>query len=233
MLLLILLLQIHVCFGAEHDTQQFDKANALYTQGAPEKALLEYKKISHKTGAVWFNMANAAYAQQDYAHALLYWLRAQKYGDAFLYKESHAHMQKLGIGSPENSIKERMSYFGILILKKIPVIIWQLLFLLVWYLFCWCRMKKYCCSAAKTGLFALLLLLLFVPIMIGYYTDYDRVVILAETADLYNGPNVALYKIGSVQKGESAKLLDTKKQWYKIAHADKIGWVERKAVAKI
>ena len=235
MLLLFMLAHIGICFAdLGQDTQVFDQANKLYVQGAYESALAEYQTIPNKTGTVWYNMGNAAYQQKDYTHALLYWLRAQKYGDAHVYKEACNSLHRLAsqAGSIENGLNHAIVYFGTLSLKKIPVYVWQLLFLLIWYLLCWCLMKKYRCSAIKSGILAVLLFLTSIPIMIGYYIDKEQVIVV-DSADLYNGPNNALYKVGTVQKNKIATLLDVKKQWYKVSHDGIIGWVERKSVAKI
>lgn len=236
MFILIMLLQICMCFGSDaQDAQLFDQANRLYAQGAYGTALAEYQKIPNKTGSVWYNMANAAYQQQDYTQALLYWLRAQKYGDAATYAAAHAHLEQLApvIGVPVQGVSNRTVYYGVLLIKKIPVYVWQILLLFCWYVLCRCWMKKYRCSATKLSMLSLLLLMMLVPIMIGYYTDKEQVLVVAESADLYNGPNSALYNVGSLQKNTTAVLLDAKKQWYKISHDAIIGWVERKSVAKI
>lgn len=236
MVLFIMLMHVSMsCVGAIQDAPVFEQANKLYVQGALEQALGEYQKITNKTGAVWYNMGAVAYAQQDYAHALLYWLRAQKYGDARTYSLAHERLQELAphVNLSEKEINDTVVYYGQLVLRTIPVYVWQLLFLLFWYLLCWCLMKKYRDLGLKSGILAILLFLMSVPIMIGYYIYKDYVLVTVDVADVYNGPNSGLYKVGSVQKNKLAKLLDVKKQWYKISHGAIIGWVERKSATKI
>lgn len=235
MVLFIMFMTVFTCFaGASHDTQIFQAADSLYTQGSYDQALIEYKKIGNKTGQVWYNMGVVAYTQQDYTHALLYWLRAQKYGNAQVYSAAHERLKQLvsqvGLAAQES---HGVMYYGVLLLKTISLYVWQILFLLLWLVFCWCLMQKYRCSTTKSIILAIILFLICIPIMIGYYIDKERVLVIVDEADLYNGPNSALYKIGSVQKHTLATLLDTKKQWYKISHDAIIGWVERKSVAKI
>lgn len=221
--------------GAVQDTQLFDRANKLYAQEAYDRALTEYKKIANKTGPVWFNMGNVAYQQKDYTHALLYLLRAQKYGDAHIYAAAHERLQSLApsIGLNEKGLSDAVVYYGVLLLKRIPMYVWQILVLLFWYLLCWCRLKKYRCSAVKSSMLVIVLLLMCIPIMIGYYIDKEQVIVIVDSADVYNGPHHALYKVGTMQKNKLATLLDAKKQWYKISHDAIIGWVERASVAKI
>jgi hypothetical protein len=225
-----------MCFaGASQDAQIFELAHSLYAQGSFDHALTEYQKIGSKTGQVWYNMGVVAYAQQDYINALLYWLRAQKYGDAHTYVAAFERLQQLPpqVRSIEKSTSQTVVYYVQLLLKKIPMYVWQLLVLLFWYLLCWCWMKKYRCSGVKSGILAIILFLMCIPIMIGYYIDKNYVLVIADSADVYNGPNSALYKVGTVHQYTLATLLDTKKQWYKISHDGIIGWVERKSVAKI
>lgn len=225
-----------MCFAeTAQDVQIFEQANALYVQGVYEQALAEYQKITNKTGSVWYNMGNVAYAQQDYTHALLYWLRAQKYGDARAYISAHERLQELSsqVGLVDSNTSRPIVYYGELALRKIPMYVWQLLVLFLWSLLCWCLMKKQRCSAVKSAILAIILFLMCIPIMIGYYIDKEHVLVIVDVADVYNGPNSALYNVGSLQKNKIATLLDAKKQWYKISHDDIIGWVERKTVAKI
>jgi hypothetical protein len=179
---------------------------------------------------MWFSAA-----AQDDAQTVLRLLRAKRYGDAATYADAHARLQVIApkIGLPTQAQESQVVYYGTLVIKKVPVIFWQLLLLLCWYFFCWCMLKKQRCSAGKLSLLGLVLLTVSIPIMIGYYTDKQEVLVTAPTADLYNGPNSSLYKVGSLNRYSVATILDTKKQWYKISHDASIGWVERSAVTKI
>ena len=46
-----MLLQVWMCYSsAVQDVQLFDQANTLYAQGSYDSALVDYQKISNKTG---------------------------------------------------------------------------------------------------------------------------------------------------------------------------------------
>jgi tetratricopeptide (TPR) repeat protein len=225
-----------MCFaGSDHDVSLFDAANALYLQGSYADALAEYQKITHKTGQVWYNMASGAYRQKEYTLALLYVLRAQKYGDVDTYRAAHTLLRDINsvVELPDQSMFGTIHFYLMLLIKKIPVLIWQLLVLLMWYTICILWMKKYGYSNLKKGLLALLLILMCVPIMVGYYTDRQQMLIIEESADLYNGPNSALYKIGTLPKNSLVSCLEEKRQWYKVMYNESIGWLKRSSVEKI
>lgn len=232
MILFILLMNVFFCYA---DQGLFDLAHSLYAQGAYEAALAEYQKIPNKTGAVWYNMANAAYRQRDDTHALLYMLRAQKFGDAQTYAAAYEKMNEItsSVGLSRQGYKEITLHYLTLFNKKVPLYIWQIIVLLVWYLICYVLMKKHRVSLLQILFSCLLMILMLAPIVAGYYNDRQNVLVIAESVDVFNGPNTALYKIGAFKKNTLAQLLQVKKQWYKISHDGIIGWIERAAAAKI
>lgn len=170
---------------------------------------------------------------QDDAQIVVHLLQAQKYGDVRTYIAATNALQTLmpKLALPADMEQNSVTYYGMIVIKTIPVIIWQLLFLICWYLFCFLLIKNRRKSFIKKSLFGILLILLM-PIMIGYYTDKQKALVTAET-QVYNGPNNSLYKVGSVDRYALVTVLDTKKEWYKISHDATIGWVEQSTLAII
>lgn len=222
---------LHFCIAAQ-DVQLFDQAHALFVQKDFDKALDAYQHISQRTGPVHYNMAQTAFAKQDYAHALVYALRAAKYGNLNVYISAQNLLQQLkqqGYGSDINFLK----YNALKVLKIVPMYVWQLLVLLLWFLLVWLLFFRG--LHISLSLIALSIVLLFaaVPVMIGYYTETNQAVVVADSVEIFNGPNSALYTIGDLQKGSLITVLEKKKQWIKISHAETVGWIKQSSVEKI
>lgn len=176
----------------------------------------------------------SVFAAEDEIQTIAHLLKAQKYGDAQTYQSAYKQLKQI-TGHNEQMVSLQSDwfvYYGMLVIKKVPVIIWQLLVLLCWYIFLILLLKKRRFVTTKAVVLGLLLLMFSFPIMIGYYTDKEKGLVTQST-DLYNGPNSALYKIGSINRYELVTIHDNKKQWYKVSHGDTIGWVERDFVIKI
>lgn len=164
---------------------------------------------------------------------VLHLLRAERYGDVQPYVREQLLKRAQELGGTLSFQKNSLTYYGTLLIKKIPVIYWQCLLLCFWYLIFWyiARRKRHIrlCVILLFGL----LLITSIPIMLGYYIDKPEILVVAESAHMYNGPNSSFYKIAELKRYTVARLLDTKKEWYKIAYGSKTGWIARQEVEKI
>ncbi|MEX0849713.1 MAG: SH3 domain-containing protein [Candidatus Dependentiae bacterium] len=219
------------------DAPLFKKADNSYQQLEYADSLQTYKKIKHKDAAVWYNMGNAAYHMQDYLKATLYWLRAQKYGDATVFALGRQNMHylhaKMGLSEP--TLSDQVYDWFLLLTKKVSPLVWQLLFLGLWYLLFWLWIG--CSNREKKRLYMGLVIMLlgFVvwPIVIAYHANKQQALVMQDDVAVYNGPNKSFYTVGTLKKGALVSVDASAKQWYKIDYDKMVGWVERASVTKI
>jgi hypothetical protein len=182
---------------------------------------------------MFFNTAHAA-AGHDDTHYMLQLLRAERYADAATYKAAYRQIQTVApLLHGDSNTYQTAVYYGTLLIKTMPVIWWQLLLLLSWYAFCFCFLYAVRYRRRLLLLWGILVAISLMPVAFGYYTDKQRALVVASSADIYNGPNKALYKIGTLPRNVLVQLADEKKGWYKIKHNATIGWVESASVEKI
>src|SRR5580704_14777486 len=68
-------------FGSDGANTLFSKGNTLYTKGQYKDALATYQQLidqGYQSAAVYFNMGNASYKNDDIASAVLYYEKAHK-----------------------------------------------------------------------------------------------------------------------------------------------------------
>lgn len=225
-----LLLIISVMTACADDEHIFEDAHKLYQQGGYQEALELYQKIEHKTPSVFYNMGNAAYHNGDYMFAHLYWLRAQKYGDANIFKASSRNLALL---AKEGVIQEQSSLFLWFwsVIKVVPLLLWQLVFLMIWsYLFV--MIWKRSISGYRLVI-CIMSLVLVVPILLVSYDKAKREAIIINDAIVYNGPHASLYQIGTLQKGKVVIVASIKEDWINIIADGNVGWVSQEYVAHI
>ncbi len=212
------------------DERIFEDAHKLYQQKMYQEALELYQKIEQKSPSVFYNMGNAAYHNGDYMFAHLYWLRAQKHGDANIFRASSKNLALL---AKEGAIQEQSPLFLWLwsVIKVVPLLLWQLVFLIVWsYLFVMICKR----SISKRSLvISSMSLLLVVPILLVGYDTAKREAMIINDALIYNGPHASLYQIGNLPKGKVVVVASIKENWINIIADGNVGWVSQEYVAHI
>ncbi len=234
-LMLFILFTLNFLSAADQ-SNLFERANKFYREHKYEQAMSDYQNIKQKDGAVWYNMGNTVYRQGDYLYAYIYWLRAQKNGDAHIFKGAMHNLERLAVvqGKDALSLIDRISLFFLSLTKRLSLFTWQLFFFIAWCLLLWMWLhydNRTLRRLSMGVLFGAIFFMLF-PIIVGYSAHKTYGVVLDE-AKVYNGPNSSFYQLGSLAQGSLIRITQSDKRWYKIAYDDTIGWVERIAVAKI
>lgn len=210
------------------DRLLFDQANSLYEQGIYEQALHTYARIEQKTSAVWYNMASAASHMKDSASAYLYLLRAQKQGDAQMYRLSSNRL----IDVPPMQHTDSTRFMWIQWLSKyISLYTLQLLFLLAWYLACFMVYARYR-NGWCIGIVSAIMLIAFPIMVVGYYGEQPRALVIRDTV-VYNGPNNLYYALETVTQGSLVNIRDNQGAWCKISYDKVAGWVNSEYIAQI
>ncbi len=222
--------------SAVDQSNLFERANDFYREHKYEHAMSDYQSIKQKDGAVWYNMGNTAYRQEDFLNAYIYWLRAQKYGDMHIFKGATYNLEHLAVvqGKEALSLIDRISLFFLSLTKRLSLFTWQLFFLIAWCFLLWIWLHYHNHKFKRLFMSVLLGAISFMifPIIVGYNAHKTYGVVLNE-AKVYNGPNSSFYQLGSLSQGSLIRIAQSNKRWHKVAYGDKIGWVERVGVTKI
>jgi tetratricopeptide (TPR) repeat protein len=218
---------------AQQDEELFLQANIAYKHQAFKEALNRYDHMMHKGEAVWQNMGNCAYQLARYDQALLYWRRAQKFAYAANYYILENNIRTLyqqhDLEMPY-SFFERYVHALAVILRYIPCIIWQLVFILclsiLGILFLIMKRKK---------LIFICLLLMYFLISIGliayYYAANRRIgIVRDEHAKLYTGKDTRFKEIKNLSHGQELVIMKESDDWLKVHDATTVGWIPRTAV---
>jgi len=229
---MVLLLCSVMVYARESD-ELFNKANSAYQSGQIEQALEHYSAITHKGSAVWYNMGNCYYQQQDLARAIVCWQRslpASSYHDYNDAQNNIANAARL-LGIQENN----GSFFDFFnaIASAVPIWIMQWLLLIVWFclwliLFYRYRIRFFYLSFF--GIFVAVLFLGLVVYMQWRNEKYQHGVVVATNMVLQVGPNHGYHGVGSMAYGETVDLIEQRPGWYKIAKNEKYGWVDASAI---
>lgn len=219
----------------QQDAELFTRACAALERSDFQEALQTYREIAHKTGTVWYNMARAALAEQSYSDALLYALRAQRYGDASVYNASVNFCQEQAdcLGTSKGDMRGKLFCYGVWLNKIMQPFFWQLFFLLAWY-FLW--LFLFGVSRVSSIFYACIFIALFIlafPVTVGFMVDRRECLVTENACMIFNGPHPSLYKVGEMPKNTKLVILQERNGWYKISAGDIIGWVERDAVVEI
>lgn len=219
-----------VYFFAQNADADFEKANRLYAQKDFFAALNVYKQIENKNDSVWHNMGNCAFYLQKYPHAFVYWQRA--IDDTSFFNKRR--IQKLQAMIP--GCNAELSWYNYLIgvcqnvISLFSLLTLQLLFLIVWFLFCaLCFAQGRSFSTYASFFIVILVFLMLVCKVKGdYIKGFAR-----EGFSLYIGPNVDYKKIADLEKINVVQIYECVDGWYKISVDNQVGWVEKKHIKRV
>ncbi len=213
--------------------ETFLQGNNAYQENDYEKALNLYSKIEKRGSAVWYNMGNCHYHLGHEADAIACWKRSQKGGSASLCTDSACNIDAVLQESEQNktSFVHKLSFAW----NAGSVFMIQLIFLLVWMVFCCAlylskRGKKY---KVATFVFGVLILPLGANLVHRYIHRNDGYAIVHTEAQLYAGPNEQYHVVGTVGSKEQLVVYTKNDNWYKVASGKQNGWINARSVVVI
>ena len=111
----------------------------------------------------------------------------------------------------------------------------QLLFLGAWLLLFFGFYKRWHIKKGYVWLISLLfLLIVLATVMMVYYDAYrPHGIIIQDKLSVYNGPDTALYTIGTVPQGAVVYIKGRQKKWYKIVYDGLEGWAQKSGIVHI
>jgi hypothetical protein len=211
------------------DQELFTKGCAAYEEQQYAGAQEQFLAIAEKSPAVWYNAGNAAYHQQAYGYAVLYWLRAARTTDATLYRDSmqNSAYVRTYLGQ-EISVAERVHYYCKLITCYMPLLWLQLLLIGLWIGMVWLNKRKllrrwFLLCISLLSIMIVLLTLICRP-------EKNRAVIVAQQASVYAGPNGSFYQLATLKQARIVTLISSKPAWDKISYDGQVGWVAHEQI---
>ncbi len=215
---------------AGNEEELFLRGNKYYAEKNYTAALHTYEMITRKGSAVLYNMGNCAFHQEDYSHALVYWNRAQKNATAHEYnlieRNKKIALQKLG-----HEYNNRWGDTIIRLLRGymlISVLMLQLIFLVLWWLFMFVFCKKH--TGIKKMMQACMCLTMFLcaSLLTVHYVEQNvhQAIIVKKEARLLTGPDKSFHVLSPLNYAHNVRVKESREGWHKIQYADMIGWVE-------
>ena len=230
-MILVVIALISFSLSAGNDEELFLLGSKYYEQHDYDNALQSYSMMSNKGRAVLYNMGNCFCHKQEYAQALVYWLRSER-GATLHESDLIAHnkqyvLKKIGKNN-DDSFVQRIKKILNFIAFSFSLFFLQIFFLICWFLFLYLAVKRKNFTA-KVGF---LLLFVFamnnaVLLSIRYRKNFvlDGIVVKKNSV-LFTGPDKAFHCLSQVPYADRVAIKEVRQGWYKIQYADIIGWVE-------
>ncbi len=222
--------------GAHNNQELFLKANQLYDQKDYKKAFLVYESIKNKGSAVWYNMGHCCYMQEEFVKALLFYKRAAKSASMPFYAEIQEQIkkiesEKLGLLHEQSWISD----FVRMTAHRLSLFISQLIFLLIWFLFCFFIAKIIIGRRYFIVSILLLALVCIGGILKSKYLEHTtRYALVMQDGSFFVGPSDKLAVIGNLKRGQEVIIKAEKEGWYKIeVGQNTFGWLPHDAVIEI
>ncbi len=233
-LFLIFFVSIFSAHAQSSEPSLFEQANLSYRAGKYEQALELYNKIPEKTAVLYYNMGNCAYKLKKTGYALLHWRRAERdWGlcnraellDNILFLklaringEVHTH----------HFVMNKMAIWAYSLIKAMPVLFFQLIFLMLWLLlFLFIRplyKKRYTVILALLTMCSVAsgLLLAF-----KYNFMNRQYAVIVKDIALTSGPGENFTTLGQLAQATEVVVQKQSGTFYKVKHKLQSGWVSK------
>lgn len=213
---------------AQSSQEIFLQANKLYNEKQYDSAYHKYESLPNKGVAVWYNMGNCAYKQNNMDNAFLCWARAAKQANATERKmmESNCALveKQLGVQLNPNTffvaLQNVVADYSLLFLQLLFIIIFGLCLFGGAYLYC--KKQYFVCLLAFLCIFVSGSLL-----YVKYYTkQYATAYIQDNEVQLFTGPNNTYHTLASLALLDRVQVIEQRETWCKIKHKGLVGWAE-------
>ena len=211
------------------------QAKALYAKKEYTRALELYQSVEPKNSAIWYNIGNCLYKQGDHMNALVHWARASSGASSDLRDDIACNIMRVHekIGTTESSQASSLQDVNT-VFTKIPLVIVQLLFLLIWFLSIFYfikngrRGKNY---RFVLGCMYIALVMVAGMITVNYVGSNKRIALVMKDAPLFAGPNEHYNRMAVLQKAACVGVAHMRDGWAKIEYQNQVGWVAADSVA--
>ncbi len=218
-----------IFFSINATSEELNKAHLFLEQKEYQKAQELYEQLQPKDGAVWFNLGQCYVVQEKTIDALICWKKAEKtaYGSHYLVIQDHIKQaeQKLGIARQENPAVRLYRLVKVYSLA-VPVIVWQVIFLFLWYLVLCLLFVHRRLSSGKTALLVLCMVLTSGSLTWQYDAATARVaVVTQQDVAVYAGTDERFSQKTVIAQGQQVIIKQTDNAWHKVECNAGSGWV--------
>lgn len=204
-----------------------------------KKAYEQYNQVANKGPAVWYNLGNCAFRLEQYGDAFVFWQRARRNAPLALQKwctyNSNYVQEKLGVARTTQSPVEKIVDLLAAAVTVIPLIFWQLIFLILWYViwfYCrsWYCNKRFALIATAVSVLSLVL----GALVVSYKKETATYICVGNTAaQVYAVPGKEFDVVGAVPPHTLFAIRQQEGGWYKIHTPALAGWLAQESVISI
>ncbi len=237
-----------LCFGNDKEQALFASGNSDYNKGHYKEALIKYQQLlsdGYQSAALYFNMGNASYKNDDIPAALLYYGKAHKLspGD----EDINFNIRFVNLKTTDK-IDESPEFFlarwwkGFVLAFSINALaILSILFVflgsgvLVLYFFTGSVTVK---KVSFFGAIALFVIGVFTFVIAGlqesYFNGHKEAIIFSNSVNVKSGPVEKTATLFVIHDGTKVNVLDDSNGWIKIKLANgNEGWIKAADVKEI
>ncbi|KKP35670.1 MAG: hypothetical protein UR26_C0003G0143 [candidate division TM6 bacterium GW2011_GWF2_32_72] len=229
---ILFLLTASVAF-CQNNEEEFLKGNKFYSEGKYQDALNCYSSIDLKGQAVWFNMGNTFFKMKRYPAALLSWKRAYKQSSFNQLQSIEKNISVLNekLGNSEDTIWGQFFSFICRYSFLFSTLVFQLLFLLFWFLLIIFFRRFWREDKFIYLLFLLLINILLAEFIFAKYSIYaNNHAIVMKNVDVLAGPGDKFHKLFELKAASEVDILDSANQWTKCRKNGLIGWIQSEII---
>lgn len=201
----------------------FLNANLLFHAGKHQDALKLYEALP-ESWAVAYNKGHCHYAAQEYPEAIRCWYKAYRAG-GFSYVEvdilKHCSLAYEQLGITNKCIPE-FSSFDKMLLKK-SLFFWQLIFLLVFLIFC--TLVTISSKRMMIGICFVFLITIGIILVRYYCIHQPNMAVIRNSIESMAGTSMHFNKVGLIERGMLATVLDQKTDWVLVSAEGIQGWI--------
>ena len=215
-------------FYGHQDQEVFLCANRSYQEGDYVKALEQYKQVNNKGALTLYNMGNAAYCNEYYCQALIYWLKSQKNSTAYICMCSQDNIVRMQRALHKKIDSSLMSFFK----KKIvsfPLLLVQLFFLFFWFSY-W--LLGSCRKKTRLVCLCISLVLGFI-ITLQYIFRFTSVGVVQKKTAIFTGPDEQYHSLAQLEKADQVIIKAEHNQWYKVSYNKQTGWIPKSNITVV
>lgn len=222
--------------SSQEKLDQLKSAEALYAQKEFDKATAVLRDMHPKNAIVLYNMGNCAYKKDEYEQALSYWQCAQVHAPSALKENIAYNIALVKNKLPSNT---HTSFLKILYdwYYAIPLIVFQILFLLCWFLLLlFLKMYKNGTRYRSLSFGLLLIITIMSGIALGFkyhIIKQRRGIIMEHGVSLFAGPDEQYHVLGSLDKASQVTVYEERSSWCKISHEKEFGWVRKDSIVVV
>jgi len=235
-------------FGNDSTQTLFAKGNALYVKAQYKEALTAYQQIldeGYQSAAVYFNMGNASFKNDDIPSALLYYEKAHKLspGD----EDINFNIRFANLKTTDK-IDEAPEFFlanwwkalilslsvNTLSIVSILLVLFGFGVLIIYFFANSVSIKKASFYCSITLFFLGVFTIFIAGMQLNYFSGHRQAIIFSSSVTVKNGPVEKSGNVFVLHDGTKVNILDTSNGWMKIRIGNgNEGWIKASDVKEI